>query len=73
MERIIRIHIEKQPEGVYLATSEDVQGLVVQAPTLIEAFEWARDNAKLLLDLQGKRDAGFSFVESLDLPAVIGA
>jgi hypothetical protein len=27
-ERIVRIHIEKLPEGVYLATSDDVQGLV---------------------------------------------
>ena len=31
MERIIRLHIEKLPEGVYLATSEDVQGLIAQA------------------------------------------
>ncbi|MDO8673644.1 MAG: DUF1902 domain-containing protein, partial [Dehalococcoidia bacterium] len=28
MERIVKIHIEKLPEGVYLATSEDIQGLV---------------------------------------------
>lgn len=29
-ERIVHIHIEKLPEGVYLATSDDVQGLVAQ-------------------------------------------
>ncbi len=29
MERIINLHIEKLPEGVYLATSDDIQGLVV--------------------------------------------
>ncbi len=30
MERVLNIHIEKLPEGVYLATSESVQGLVAQ-------------------------------------------
>jgi hypothetical protein len=73
MERIIRLHIEKLPEGVYLVTSDDVQGLVVEAPTLAQAVEWGRDNAKLLLDLQGKIDAGVAFVESLDVPVVIAA
>ena len=28
METIINIHIEKLPEGFYLATSDDLQGLV---------------------------------------------
>lgn len=73
MERIIRLHVEKLPEGVYLVTSDDVQGLVVQAPSLAEAIEWGRDNAKLLLELQEKTDAGVAFVESLDVPVVIAA
>jgi hypothetical protein len=73
MERIIRLHIEKLPEGVYLATSDDVQGLVVEAPTLAEAVEWGRDNAKILLELQGRTDAGAAFVESLDVAVVIAA
>lgn len=30
MERIIKLHIEHLPEGVYLATSDDIQGLVAQ-------------------------------------------
>ena len=34
MENIINIHIEKSPEGLYLATSEDIQGLVAQGRTL---------------------------------------
>lgn len=42
MELAIRLHIEKLPEGVYLATSEDVQGLVVEAATASEAIEIAR-------------------------------
>ncbi|HWF62716.1 MAG TPA: hypothetical protein VN666_20750 [Nitrospira sp.] len=33
MERIVNLHIEKLPEGVYLATSDVIQGLVVQGRT----------------------------------------
>jgi hypothetical protein len=33
---IVKIHIEKLPEGVYLATSDDVQGLVAQGRTILE-------------------------------------
>ena len=29
MEKIVNLHIEKLPEGVYLATSDNLQGLVV--------------------------------------------
>lgn len=50
MERIINIHIEKLPEGVYLATSEDVPGLVVQGRTATEALEIARDVARKLIE-----------------------
>jgi predicted RNase H-like HicB family nuclease len=53
MERIINIHIEKQPEGVYLATSEDVPGLVAQGRTATEALEIARDVARKLIEAQG--------------------
>ena len=34
MEHLINVHIEKLPEGVYPATSEDVQGLVAQGRTV---------------------------------------
>ena len=51
--RIIRIHIEKLPEGVYLATSDDVQGLVAQGRTIAETVEIARDVARKLLAAQG--------------------
>ena len=34
MEQVINIHIEKLPEGVYLATSDDDQGLVAQECTI---------------------------------------
>lgn len=32
----IKLHIEKLPEGVYLATSDDIQGLVAQGDTVAE-------------------------------------
>ena len=52
MEGTIQIHIEKLPEGVYLATSYDIQGLVAQGRTITETLEIARDVVKILLSLQ---------------------
>jgi predicted RNase H-like HicB family nuclease len=52
MEHIIQLHIEKLPEGVYLATSDDVQGLVAQGRTIQETIEIARDVAKKLIEAQ---------------------
>jgi len=48
-EQIVRIHIEKLPEDVYLATSDDVQGLVAQGRTITETLEIARDVARKLI------------------------
>jgi predicted RNase H-like HicB family nuclease len=52
MERTINVHIEKLPEGVYLATSDDVQGLVAQGRTVAETLEIARDVARKLIEAQ---------------------
>ena len=52
MERLVTIHIEKLPEGLYLATSDEVQGLVAQGRTIAETMEIARDIARKLLELQ---------------------
>ena len=30
MERIVTVHVEKLPEGFYLATSEQIQGLIAR-------------------------------------------
>ena len=54
MENIINIHIEMLPEGSYLATSEDIQGLVAQGRTVTETIEIARDIAKKLLEAQSE-------------------
>lgn len=55
MERVIQVHIEKLPEGVYLATSDEVQGLVAQGRTISETLEIARDVARKLLEAQSER------------------
>ena len=52
MEHVINLHIEHLPEGVYLATSDDVQGLIAQGRTIQETLEIARDVAKKLIESQ---------------------
>lgn len=53
MSKVITVHIEKLPEGVYVATSKDLQGLVAQGRTIEETLAIARDVATKLLELQG--------------------
>ena len=52
MEKIVNLHIEKLPEGFYLATSESLQGLVAQGRTISETIEIAKDVAKKLIEAQ---------------------
>ena len=54
MEGTIQIHIEQLPEGYYLATSDDVQGLIAQGRTITETLEIARDVVKKLLESQSQ-------------------
>jgi predicted RNase H-like HicB family nuclease len=54
MEHIVNLHIETLPQGVYLATSDEVQGLVAQGRTIAETIEIARDIAKKLIEAQGE-------------------
>lgn len=63
MERVLRLHVEKLPEGVYLATSDEVQGLVAQGRTITETLEIARDVAKKILEARAER------AEAAELPA----
>jgi predicted RNase H-like HicB family nuclease len=55
MELAIRIQIEELPEGLFLATSDELQGLVAQGRTVAEALEIARDVARKLLDARRER------------------
>ena len=58
MESFLNIHIEKLPEGFYLATSDTVQGLVAQGRTVAETLEIARDVARKLIEEQDNRRFG---------------
>ncbi|PMP61595.1 MAG: DUF1902 domain-containing protein [Hydrogenobaculum sp.] len=50
----ITITIEKLPEGFYLATSDDIQGLVAQGKTLDETIKIALDVVRHLSELSNK-------------------
>lgn len=75
MEHVIELHIEKLPEGLYLATSDDVQGLVAQGRTIQETLEMARDVAKKLMEAQ--LDAGATALppvrEAFDHPLIVAS
>ena len=75
MEQIVNLHIERLPEGVYPATSEDAPGLVAQGRTVTETLEIARDVAKKLLEAQSERQdlpALRETGDSFDYPLVVG-
>ena len=74
MEHVIQLHIERLPEGVYLATSDDVQGLIAQGRTIQETLEIARDVAKRLMESQADADDGHlpPVRESFDYPLIVG-
>ena len=55
MERLIRLHVEALDEGGYLATSDEVQGLVAQGRTVQETLQIAEDVARRLLEAQAER------------------
>lgn len=56
MELAIQIQIDELPEGVFLATSDELQGLVAQGRTVAEALEIARDVARKLIEARRERD-----------------
>ena len=75
MERIVDVHIERLPEGVYLAPSEDIPGLVAQGRAVTETLEIARDwprgcwkRKRSGMVVRCSSDTGDSF----DYPPVVG-
>jgi predicted RNase H-like HicB family nuclease len=57
MELVIHIRVEELPEGVFLATSDELNGLVAQGRTVAEALDIARDVARRLIE--ARRERGF--------------
>jgi predicted RNase H-like HicB family nuclease len=75
MERIVNLHIEKLPEGVYLATSDEIQGLVAQGRTVAETLEIARDVARKLLEAQTQnQDPDYlqPIADQFNYPLIVG-
>ena len=76
MEKIANLHIEKLPEGVYVATSDDIPGLIAQGRTITETVEIARDVAKKLIEAQDERKQKTHLStakDSFDYPLILGA
>ena len=66
MELAICIQIEELPEGVYLATSEELPGLVAHGRTVAETLDIARDVARKLIEARREREGEIS------LPTIVG-
>jgi predicted RNase H-like HicB family nuclease len=76
MEFTVQVHVERLPEGVYLATSEELPGLVAQGRTVAETLEIARDVARKLIEARREREgtAGLPASEERhDFMIVVGA
>ncbi|HME07262.1 MAG TPA: hypothetical protein VKG25_09435 [Bryobacteraceae bacterium] len=56
MELAIQIRVEELPEGLFLATSDELNGLVAQGRTIAEALDIARDVARKLIEARRDRD-----------------
>jgi len=76
MEVVVQIHVELLPEGVFLATSEQLPGLVAQGRTVAEALEIARDVARRLIEARREREGPLSLppaAENQDFTIVVAA
>ncbi len=56
IESALQIQVEELPEGVFLATSDELPGLVAQGRTVAETLEIARDVARKLIDARRERN-----------------
>jgi predicted RNase H-like HicB family nuclease len=53
--------LEELPEGVWVATSDELSGLVAQGRTVAEALDIARDVARKLIEARRERESGIAF------------
>jgi predicted RNase H-like HicB family nuclease len=76
MELTVRVQVERLPEGVYLASSDELPGLVAQGRTVAETLEIARDVAKKLIEARSAREGTPSLPapgDRQDFTIVVGA
>ena len=59
MKAIIKLKIERfdEKEEYFVATSDDIQGLVAEGKTVEEAVAIAEDLARILLELDSKSES----------------
>jgi predicted RNase H-like HicB family nuclease len=73
MERVVNLHIEKLPEGMYLATSDSIPGLVAQGRTISETLEIAKDVAKKLIEAHDEQISILTPTsDNFEYPMIIG-
>lgn len=71
---LITLDIRQLPEGAYLATSTDVQGLVAQGKTFEETVEIAEDVAATLIrESRSRRDSYRAPTEHIIFPILVHA
>ncbi len=60
MQLAIQIQVEQLPEGLFLATSDELPGLVAQGRTVTEALDIARDVARKLIEARRERQSALN-------------
>jgi predicted RNase H-like HicB family nuclease len=76
MEPAIQIRVEELPEGSYLATSNELPGLVAQGRTIAEALDITRDVARKIIEARGERGESIQLAsasERRDYTVVVAA
>ncbi len=76
MEKVLNLQIKKLPEGVCLATSNDMPGLIAQGRTVAETLKIARDLAKKLIESQIEKQKPLALTQvgkKFEYPLIIGA
>ena len=78
-EVLFSLHMERLPEGCYLATSDDIPGLVAQGRTMSETIEIAKDVARKLIESYKEHGDPLPFIadtdtslETIDLKIPVG-
>jgi hypothetical protein len=55
MEGTVRVKVARLPAGAYLATSDEVHGLVAQGRSVVGTLEIVREAVRKLLEAQAER------------------
>jgi predicted RNase H-like HicB family nuclease len=76
MELAVQIRVEELPEGLYLATSDELPGPVAQGRTIAEAWDIAGDVARKIIEASGEHGGSIQLAsasERRDYTVVVAA